>query len=75
MPPGEDTHDGAILIFGAINVLSDRRRPGSRFATRKKFPLVAAATPLGPAPFFMLLELVELFDPKNHWLNPVYLAC
>lgn len=71
VPPGEETHDGAIFILGANSVLSDSRRPGSKLATRRKFPLVAAATPLGPAPWFMLFEFVELFDPKNQWLSPV----
>lgn len=70
VPPGDEAHDGAILIFGAIKVLSDRRRPGSRLTTRRKLlvAVAAGAAPalLGPAPWFMLFELVELFDPKNH---------
>lgn len=36
VPPGDDAHDGAIRIFGVINVLSERRRFGNAFATRKK---------------------------------------
>lgn len=36
VPPGDDAHDGAIRIFGVINVLSDRRRFGNAFATRRK---------------------------------------
>lgn len=37
VPPGDDAHDGAIRIFGVINVLSDRRRFGNAFETRRKF--------------------------------------
>lgn len=36
MPPGDEAHDGAIRIFGVINVLSERRRFGNAFETRKK---------------------------------------
>lgn len=36
VPPGELAHEDAIRIFGVINVLSDRRRFGKAFATRKK---------------------------------------
>lgn len=34
--PGDEAHDGAILIFGVINVLSESRRLGNAFITRKK---------------------------------------
>lgn len=37
VPPGDEAHDGAIRIFGVINVLSDKRRFGNALATRKKF--------------------------------------
>lgn len=37
VPPGDDAHDGAMRIFGVINVLSDKRRLGNAFATRRKF--------------------------------------
>lgn len=34
--PGDDAHDGAILIFGVIRVLSDKRRFGkAALATRR----------------------------------------
>lgn len=36
VPPGEEAHDGAIRIFGVINVLSDSLRFGKAFATRRK---------------------------------------
>lgn len=36
VPPGEDAHDGAIRIFGVINVLSDNRRLGNALETRRK---------------------------------------
>ncbi len=36
VPPGDDAHDGAMRIFGVINVLSDSRRLGNAFATRRK---------------------------------------
>lgn len=36
VPPGELAHEDAIRIFGVINVLSDRRRFGNAFETRKK---------------------------------------
>lgn len=36
MPPGDDAHDGAILIFGVISVLSDRRRLGKELTTLRK---------------------------------------
>lgn len=36
VPPGDEAHDGAIRIFGAINVLSDSLRFGNAFITRKK---------------------------------------
>lgn len=36
VPPGEEAHDGAMRIFGVINVLSDKRRLGNAFATRRK---------------------------------------
>lgn len=36
VPPGELAHEDAMRIFGVINVLSDRRRFGNAFATRKK---------------------------------------
>lgn len=36
VPPGDDAHDGAIRIFGVIRVLSDKRRFGNAFATRRK---------------------------------------
>lgn len=36
VPPGELAHEDAMRIFGVINVLSDRRRLGNAFATRKK---------------------------------------
>lgn len=36
VPPGEDEQDGAMRIFGAINVLSERRRFGKAFITRRK---------------------------------------
>lgn len=36
VPPGEDAHEGAIRILGAINVLSDNRRFGNALITRKK---------------------------------------
>lgn len=36
VPPGDDAHDGAMRIFGVINVLSDKRRFGNAFATRRK---------------------------------------
>lgn len=34
--PGDEAHDGAILIFGVINVLSESRRFGKALTTRKK---------------------------------------
>lgn len=34
--PGDDAHEGAIRIFGVISVLSDKRRFGNEFTTRKK---------------------------------------
>lgn len=71
VPPGEEAHEGAILILGAMSVLSDSRRPGSSATTRKKFPPVDGPA-LVLAPAFMLFEFVELFEPKNHWLNPVF---
>lgn len=37
VPPGDDAHDGAIRIFGVINVLSESRRLGNALATRRKF--------------------------------------
>lgn len=36
VPPGDDAHDGAMRIFGVIKVLSDKRRFGKAFETRKK---------------------------------------
>lgn len=36
VPPGDDAHEGAIRIFGVINVLSDRRRFGNALETRRK---------------------------------------
>lgn len=36
VPPGEDAHDGAILILGVIRVLSERRLFGKAFTTRRK---------------------------------------
>lgn len=36
MPPGLLAQLGAIRIFGVINVLSDKRRFGNAFATRRK---------------------------------------
>ena len=36
VPPGDDAHDGAMRIFGGIRVLSERRRLGKAFATRRK---------------------------------------
>lgn len=36
VPPGDDAHEGAMRIFGVIRVLSDRRRFGNAFETRKK---------------------------------------
>lgn len=36
VPPGDDAHDGAMRIFGVIRVLSDNRRFGNEFATRRK---------------------------------------
>lgn len=55
VPPGEEAHDGAMRIFGVIRVLSDRRRLGKAFETRRK----------------LLSLLVELLDPKNHCPIPV----
>lgn len=55
VPPGDEAHDGAILIFGVIKVLSDKRRLGKTLATRKK----------------LLSLFVELLDPKNHCPIPV----
>lgn len=39
VPPGELAQDGAMRIFGAISVLSDKRRLVIVFATRKKLLL------------------------------------
>lgn len=36
VPPGEEAHDGAMRIFGVISVLSERRRLGNAFTTRRK---------------------------------------
>lgn len=36
VPPGEEAQDGAMRIFGVISVLSDSRRLGKAFTTRKK---------------------------------------
>lgn len=36
VPPGEEAHDGAIRIFGVINVLSERRLFGNALTTLKK---------------------------------------
>lgn len=36
VPPGEDAQDGAILILGVISVLSESRRLGNAFPTRRK---------------------------------------
>lgn len=36
VPPGDEAHDGAMRIFGVINVLSERRRLGNALATRRK---------------------------------------
>lgn len=36
VPPGELAQDGAIRIFGVINVLSDRRRLGKALTTLRK---------------------------------------
>lgn len=37
VPPGELAHEGAMRILGVISVLSDRRRLGKAFTTRRKF--------------------------------------
>lgn len=37
VPPGDEAQDGAIRILGVIKVLSDNRRFGKAFETRKKF--------------------------------------
>lgn len=50
VPPGDDAHDGAMRILGVISVLSERRRLGNAFDTRRK----------------LLSLLVELLEPKNH---------
>ena len=55
VPPGDEAQEGAILIFGVIRVLSDKRRFGKTLATRKK----------------LLSLFVELLDPKNHCPIPV----
>lgn len=36
VPPGDEAHEGAILILGVMRVLSDRRRLGKALATRRK---------------------------------------
>lgn len=36
VPPGEDAHEGAIRIFGVINVLSESLLLGKALTTRKK---------------------------------------
>lgn len=36
VPPGDDAHEGAILIFGVINVLSDSLLFGKALTTLKK---------------------------------------
>lgn len=36
VPPGDEAQEGAIRIFGVINVLSDRRRFGNALTTLKK---------------------------------------
>lgn len=56
VPPGDEAQDGAIRILGVISVLSDNRRLGNTFVTRKNWL---------PSAF------VELLDPKNHCPMPV----
>lgn len=36
VPPGDEAHDGAMRIFGVMRVLSERRRFGNTFDTRRK---------------------------------------
>lgn len=61
VPPGDEAHEGAMRILGVIRVLSERRRFGKAFATRRK----------------LLSVFVELFEPKIHWPIPVpvVIAC
>lgn len=36
VPPGDEAHDGAMRILGVISVLSESRRLGKAFTTRRK---------------------------------------
>lgn len=75
VPPGDDAQDGAIRIFGVINALSDKRRFGNAFATRRKLlsgddgELPNHQPPRTPEPFPLPPKKSILIFSKREMLN------